>query len=85
MNIQVSYRYIKITGTKGVGSALWKTKPSAVVHFSIKKKKAHDLFFSLANNTLNVRVRFASRLIFIFRGHAYSEAYYSGNIWLSSD
>jgi hypothetical protein len=45
MSIQVSYRYIKITGTKGVGSALWKTKPSAVVHFSIKKKKTHDFFF----------------------------------------
>lgn len=70
---------------KKIGSALWKTNPSAVVHFSIKKKERKTDFQSPANNTLNVSARFANRLIFIFREYAYSETYYSGNIWLSSD
>ena len=28
-------RYIGITGIKSIGSALWETKPSAVVHSSV--------------------------------------------------
>lgn len=80
------YGTIKITEIKKVGSAWWKTNPSAVVHFSIKKKKKRKTGFqSPANNTLNVSARFANKLIFIFREYAYSETYYSGNIWLSSD
>ena len=62
---------------------MWKTNPYAIVHFSIKKKKRKTDFQSSANNTLSAR--FANRLIFVFREYAYSETYYSGNIWLSSD
>lgn len=63
---------------------MWKTSLSDVVHFSIKRKRKTD-FQSPANNILNLSARFANRLIFVFREYAYSETYYSGNIWLSSD
>lgn len=38
------YGNIKIIDIKKVGFALWKTNPSAVVHFSIKKEKETLIF-----------------------------------------
>lgn len=62
---------------KGVASAPRKTNPLLSYIFPFSR--------SPANNTPNASARSASRLMFTFREHAYSETYKSGNIWLSAD